>query len=153
MFSDASGAVQFIELFSENAGEAGLAPFSLTSASGGAFQFMTNLPGDTVDTWVLVATTGFAVLPGAPTPDYTLPDDFVDPKGDTVIYASGADMLTFETLPINGVDSIDSMLIVGTNSPTNFAGVTGSITVPEPSVTGLSAAVFLTLVSLRRIRT
>jgi len=86
-------------------------------------------------------------------PDYTLPDNFVDPKGDTVVYASGADMLTFDSLPTNGVDSIDSLLMVGTNSPTNFAGVTGSVIVPEPSGAALMAMAFLTIVSLRRIRT
>jgi hypothetical protein len=113
---------------------------------------MTSLKGDTVDTWVLVATSGFAALPGAPTPDYTLRETFIDPLGDTVIYASGADMLTFSALPTNGVDSIDNLLVVGTNSPTNFAGDTGSVIVPEPRATALLAGAFVNLVSLRRSR-
>jgi hypothetical protein len=152
VFSDESGTIQFVELFSSNPNEAGLGPFFLTSASGGSVQFVTDLPGDTVNTWVLVGTTGFAALPGAPTPDYTLPDNFADPTGDTVFYAGMADTLQFASLPTNGVDSIDDMLVASTNSPTNFAGVMGTVTVPEPSGTALLAAALLTLISLGRLR-
>jgi len=40
-------------------------------------------------------------------------------------------------LPTNGVDSLHRSLTTGVNSPTNYAGDTGSVTASPPAVPGL----------------
>jgi hypothetical protein len=126
VFSNADGTVQFVELFSAFDGEAGLGPFTLTSNST-VFNFVTNLPSaSTANTWALCATAGFAALPGAPTPDYVIPDNFVNTAGDTLNYA-GVDIVVLGALPTDGVTSVDDSGTPGQNSPTNFAGTTGSV--------------------------
>lgn len=128
VFSDSSGAVQFVELFSANDGEPNLNGFSVTSGSG-TFTFVGNLPSSaTANTWVLVGTSAFALASGAPAPDYVLPDNFFDPAGDTLNYA-GVDTWVVSGVPTDGVNSLHRATGVGTNSPTNFAGTSGSIDV------------------------
>lgn len=138
-FSNDDGTVQFVELFSGFTGESGLGPFGMTSTSGGTFSFVTNLPGDSVNTWVLVGTTGYAlaaVEDGAPAPDYTLPDGFFDPASDTLNYAGGADIWAVSGVPTDGVSSLNRTGGVLQNSPTNFPGATGSIDVSDPPPPG-----------------
>ena len=135
VFSNDDGTVQFVELFSGFTGEHGLNGWTITSTSGGTFTFVGNLPGNSLNTWVLVGTTGYALAAtedSAPAPDYTLPDGFLEPASDTVNYASGADTWAVSSVPTNGVDSMNRTGGVMTNSPRNFAGATGSIDVSEP---------------------
>ena len=85
------------------------------------------------------ATAGFAALPGAITPDYTLPvAPFFDPGGNSVtISFSTFDSVTFAAgeLPTNGVGSLNRDLsnltnpdlMTGVNSPTNYVGNTGQL--------------------------
>src|SRR5882724_8104591 len=76
LFSNASGSVQFAQLFVTDNGEAGVGPFGLT-ASGHTFSFVNNLfSATTANTWILVATSSFAALPGAVAPDYIIPANF-----------------------------------------------------------------------------
>ena len=68
-----------------------------------------------------------SALPGAPTPDYTLPDDFINPAGDTLTY-TGTDTLVLGPLPTDGTTSFDRVSGAGRlNTPTNLAGDMGSI--------------------------
>lgn len=131
VFSNEDGTVQFVELFSANSGEAALNGWTITSTSG-TFTFVGNLPADTANTWVLVGTAAYALAEGAVAPDYVLPDAFFDPAGDTLNYAGGADIWTVSDVPTNGVDSLDRASGAGPNTPTNFAGETGSIDVSSP---------------------
>ena len=127
VFSNADGTIQFVELHSLFNGEPGLGPFTLTSNST-VFNFVTNLPNSsTANTWVLCATAGFSQLIGAPTPDYVIPDGFVNTAGDTITYAGGADTVVLGALPTDGVTSVDDSGTPGQNSPTNFAGAAGSV--------------------------
>jgi len=60
MFSNASGTIQFIELFTAAADEQGVGPFTVTSTTH-TFNFVTNLPSNlTANTWILIATSNFA---------------------------------------------------------------------------------------------
>lgn len=153
----ASDSIQFVELVSLNDGEAGLGPFSLTSTSGGSLSFVTNLPSAaTANTWVLCATAGFAALPGAPPPDYVLPDGFLDPAGDTVNYA-GVDIVAFPAFPTDGVTSLSDSGTPGMNTPRNFAGVSGSVnaalavpTLPAWAIIGLVGMALLLASGLLR---
>ncbi|HZL34134.1 MAG TPA: PEP-CTERM sorting domain-containing protein [Tepidisphaeraceae bacterium] len=144
LYSNASGTVQFIELqqpsFEFDDERFVGSQILAESALGHSFTFPSNLPGVPVaDQNFLVATPGFASLPGAPTPDYVLPsNNWFSTAGDTLNYASGIDTLSFtgSQLPTDGINSINrawgtTPLITGRETPTNFAGV------PEPATLGL----------------
>lgn len=154
VFSGPKRKVQFIEMFSENDNEAALGSFTLTT-NAKSFNFVTNLPSSaTANTWVLIATSDFAELPGAPTPDYVIPAGFVNTNGDTINYANGADVVVLGPLPTDGETSVDRNGVPGPNSPTNFAGDSGSVTlnlsIPTSSRLGLVVLVgALLLVALR----
>jgi hypothetical protein len=138
IFSTSDGSVQYIEMFSANSGEAALGAWSIT-AGGNTFNFVTNLPGDTLNTWVLVATSNFASLPGAVTPDYILPANFFPTAGGTLNYASGADVWNYPAVPTDGLKALQRDGSSAVNSPTNFAGASGSVNLSPPPVPALTA--------------
>ena len=140
VFSNASGSVQFVQLFVNEAGEAGVGPFTITS-NGQTFRFETNLPSaNTANTWILVATSGFQSLPGGVAPDYILPAGFLSTGGGTLNYA-GLDSWSHGAIPTDGVHALKRDGTTPVNSATNFAGQTGSVTlaatVPALSSVGL----------------
>ena len=140
IFSNADGTIQFVELH-EAAGATGqnfLAGLSLVSSSGSnqkTFVFPANLPSfATAGTFVLIATQGFANL-GLVAPDYIIPNGFLFGPAGAVNYAN-VDSVSYNSLPGDGTTSINRAGAPQTNSPTNFAGVTGRVTgpvVPPPA--------------------
>jgi hypothetical protein len=72
VFTNASGSVQFVEMFDSFSGEVFTGGFTLTANSDGnikTFTFPSNIsstPGS-----MLIATTGFGSLSGGVTPDFT----------------------------------------------------------------------------------
>ena len=164
IFTNASGTNQFVELF--NTGFDGQHVLESNPVSGPAslfsdaneFVFPSDLPSSaTSGKFVLIGTAGFASLAGAPPLDYTFPSNFFDISGDTVIFGDDSffftvDDITFGALPTNGINSVSSDgTTVIVNSPTNFAGETGSV-VPEPSTFVLAALALLGLLAHRRRR-
>jgi hypothetical protein len=128
IFSSADGSVQFIELFNANKDEQNLSLTSISTASGSFFAFPANLPSaQTENRRVLIATAAFAAIPGVPTPDYLIPAGFLRRTGDTLTYAATPHSVAFGALPADGLKSINAAGAMATNSPTNFAGQTGSI--------------------------
>jgi hypothetical protein len=137
-FSNSDGTIQFIEM-QECCGsdvETQMANTRIESNTH-VFPFPNHLSGPTAHRWIIIATQGFAALPGAPTPDYIMPDRFFEPSGDTLRYRFGTDIVTLQTgqLPLDGVHSIDrdlgtNQLSVIVNNPINFAGDEGSVTAP-----------------------
>src|SRR3990172_4971756 len=125
------------------------------------FHFPGDLVGSTVDRYLLVATAAFAAQPGAVAPDFVMPDAFIRVSGDTLTFWNedqggeppyGLPALLWDTfafggatpLPTDGLHSLardhDSTLIASAvNSPTNFAGLAGTL-VPEPTTAALFAA-------------
>lgn len=99
-----------------------------------------DLVGRTARKKFLVGTQSYAALPGVPQPDYLVPDGFLDPDGDTVVWWF---YQTIEippgVMPSDGWHSITVVdpdiptYSVGVNSPTNFAGEKG-IVILSPSV-------------------
>jgi len=137
-FSNADGTIQFIEM-QECCGSDAEIQMASTSIRSNAksYDFPNNLSGDTARHWILIATPGFVDLPGAPTPDYTMPAGFFDPAGDTLRYRGSTDIVVLEpgALPLDGVNGLDRNLTTGNlaiavNSPINFAGESGSVTLP-----------------------
>jgi hypothetical protein len=145
LYSAQNGNVQYIEIFCPVNGEAGLGPFTLTSTTN-TLNFVTNLStSTTANTWVLVATANFASFPGGITPDYLIPANFFPTAGGTINYAGGADVWNYGAVPTNGVLALQRAGGTAVNSPRNFAGASGSVTlgvaVPATQSWGLLALV------------
>jgi hypothetical protein len=133
IYSNADGSVQFIELSCPTSGEGFLRGERISCISGNrtnVFTFPSDLSGDTADAKLLLATPGFAALPGGITPDFVIPTNFVALGGGRLNYAN-VDVLNYTNLPSNGVASLvrsGSRFVNATsNSPENFAGARGSI--------------------------
>jgi MYXO-CTERM domain-containing protein len=152
-YSNPSGSVQFIELFTASSDQEFTNGLTITSGSH-TFTFPSNTPAPTDNHAVLIATAGFGSLPGGATPDFTIPSNFFNPASDTLSYAGGVDTKSFTGSPFNGVSSLNyagafSAATATTNSPRNYAGAGTSVNLvtPEPGVallalTGLLAAPF-----------
>ncbi len=141
LYSNFDGSIQFVELhvpmaaanetFMNN-------KFIRSLQTGEEFLFPENLSGSTSFAHLLIATQGFANLPGAPTPDYILQDNFMAVSGDTITWHT-YDVWNYPSpaLPIDGVMSIQKnlgtgQLILAANTPTNFSGDTGSVDAGGP---------------------
>ena len=164
VFSNADGTVQFIELLDLGTGgtETGIGNSSASSsATGESFSWANGpLTPPTNGRSYLIATAGFAALPGAPVPDVLIPAvnvPFFDPAGDTV--CAGPDCFTFASAPTDGIDSLDEVAGVGVNTPTNYAGDSGTVDASGapsapvwPALGGAIAAAGLGGAGARRLR-
>lgn len=132
VFSNADGTIQFVELFEANggAGEINVGNGNMSSTTKSFNIGAGTVAPPTTNKRYLLGTAAFALLPGAPTPDATIPAGtlpfFFNTAGDTVSFVP-YDSFTFGAVPTNGTDSLDEVLGVAPNSPTNYAGVTGSV--------------------------
>lgn len=143
VYSNWDGSQQFVEMFDASANENFVGGHTLAANSDGnvvTFTFPANLPSNmTANHHMLLATPGFEALPGAKTPDYIIPTHFFDPNAASLSLAFGPgnfDVLSFagSLLPHDGVNSLTdaapggiASLSAGTNSPTNFATQSGSV--------------------------
>jgi len=158
IFTNHDGTVQFIELqtpASFATGENFLFGHSIkaTSTVGGmamptvTYSFPNMNPvGNTGNKHLLIATPLFQAQTGNVTPNYsTLPTNFFVPNADSITFnfAENSDIVTLagNVIPTDGVHSVtDANLfglanfVAGVNSPTNFAGQSGSINIPPPIV-------------------
>ena len=160
-----SGSVQFVEFQQPSVAvddESFVGGQTLTDSSlGHTFTFPANLPSvPTANSHFLVGTTAYAALSGVPAPDYVIPNNFFNPAGDTLTYASFVDTFTFTgaQLPSDGVHSLaraswnSTTLATPVNSPTNLAGATGSVSAPEPAGAAIVMMPLLLAVTRRRAR-
>ena len=86
---------------------------------------------------VVVATAAFAALAGAPTPDAIIPAGsipFFTAASDVVAFG-GFDSLAVTGAPTDGVNSYGVGAVVAVNSPTNYAGASGSVNAAPPPAT------------------
>jgi hypothetical protein len=102
-----------------------------------------DLPFGTAFKKFLVGSESYAALEGVPPPDYVLPDGFLDPTGDTVVWwFYQTIVIPANVMPSDGLHSITvvdpnvPIYSLGVNSPTNFAGQTGMV--PATVVPSLS---------------
>jgi len=151
IFSSADGLIQYIELQErggqngqDNLSSSGAFPNHTITSNSKSYTFTSDLPSViTANKFFLIATPGFAALPGAVTPDYTFSaaqTPFFSTLGDTLTF-SNVDGFTFTgaQLPLNGHSALRDNGTVVENSPTNFAGQSGHIVVPEPAAWALLA--------------
>jgi MYXO-CTERM domain-containing protein len=158
VYSNADGSVQFIELFTSLNNQQFSTGIEFKSRADGvdfnSFVFPTDTPSPTANRHLLLATPGFAALPGAVTPDFTLPPGpFFDPLATTTtlqVVSLFADSFTFAgaALPTDGVLSLNRDLTSGTNSPTNFNGDVGELGGAPPSTGDLNADGFVGITDL-----
>ena len=176
LFSSADGTIQFIELFeSLGASKEVAVPGHTISSDANAFTLVgETLVPPTSNKFLLIATQAFADLPNAPTPDYIIPAGvlpfFFSLTGDSVAYEPW-DTVTFGAgeLPTDGIRSLNfegttgDDGITGVNSPTNYAGETGSVDVSVPpdvpaasswglAIMGIMITIAATLIVARPIR-
>lgn len=131
LYSNVNGTIQFIEMSVGNFnGESFWINQSISVTQGDTthtFRFPANLPNTfTANTTVLIATQGFANF-GIVKPDFIIPDGFLFIIGEATVNFAGVDTVTYNSLPLNGLHSIDRNGAGAINSPKNFAGETGTI--------------------------
>ena len=144
VYSNASGTVQFVELFTDQATQNSM-NFTSFKSNSHTFPFPSALIGSTANKHIILATPGYAALSGVPAPDYTFPvNNFFSTTGDTLTLVSGMfPSLTFTNgqLPTDGLHSLNRAYLgaitpppttftTAVNSPTNFLGTTSSVVKP-----------------------
>jgi hypothetical protein len=152
IFSNADGSVQFVVIYDRGASDcdsgenlwAGQTLVSNGSEPQRTFVFPANLPTcRTSDRRILIATDGFAAL-ALVTPDYVIPNGFVQRPGGTLLFA-GISAVTYTALPSDGVTAIDGRGAPIPNRATNLAGasasvVPGATTAPDLKQHGLTGS-------------
>jgi serralysin len=157
LFTNSSGSVQFIEM-QECCGFTAEwftgSKWILARHVNHKFTFSHNMSGNTSHRYLLLGTQTFANIPGAPAPDFIIPDGFLPVGGDTLewwMYPNATRRYT--ALPHDGMTALlvgpgpdgisgtaDDVNETAVNSPTNFAGQSGSISVSgvpaEPTTWG-----------------
>lgn len=158
IFSSADGTVQFIEMHECCGSEFEVnlqAKWVESDTTGKRFVFPSSIDPPTNDKFILLGTAGFAALPGAPTPDFIIPDSFFSLDGDTLRYWQYEPATVSYGPGAVPLDGLKSLSLVGgpteVNSPTNYAGETGSvdisIPVPTMSAGGLGVLVLLMILA------
>jgi serralysin len=136
IYTNQAGTVQFIELFTSSSGQQFLDDHSINSNSA-TFPFLVNSPTPTNGHHLLLATPGFATIPGGATPNYTIPSNFFSTTNDTINFGPGASIRTFASIPTDGVMSLNytagGVLSIMANSPRNFANQGTSVNLPPPT--------------------
>jgi len=156
VFTNASGSVQFVEMFDSFSGEVFTNGFTLTANSDGnikTFTFPSNLSGSTPGS-LLIATTGFGSLSGGITPDFTFSQGgvsgtFFNPNATNLsfTFSGSGDSMSFAgaSLPKDGFNSLTDAgasgippgtpnISSGGNSPVNLSGNKGQVNLaPEPT--------------------
>jgi len=143
VYTDSSGSLQFIEFFCPFGANqfVGGQQISVANVGGSVthtFTIPSNLPGDTLNHAFLIGTAGINGA-GGPTPNYTIPSNFLFAGGGTINFF-GQNSGVYSALPTDGVLSRTWGDGNAPNSPQNFAGQSGMVVVPEPGTWSLLAA-------------
>ena len=122
----------------------------------------TPLPFGTAFKKFLVGSESYAALPGVPEPDYILPDGVIEPSGDTIVWWFYQTLtIPTNTMPSDGLNALHVIhpanpglgFATGLNSPTNFAGQTGTVVlgdqvpVPASSRSGIVSIIAVLLLA------
>lgn len=140
VFVNGDGTIWFIELKEVGGGNGennvgGHDVISLDTLQ--SFEICCNAVGNTGLKFLLYGNQAFADLPGAPDPDEIINiDAFFDPAGDTIRYDPYDDLEFLSGLPTDGINSFNEGTGVAVNSPTNFAGDTGSVVASAGGTSG-----------------
>lgn len=127
IFSNPAGTIQFVELWTPGANETSIAGKAVTSDLNTSPGFPSNLPaGSTANRYLLLGTSGFANLPGAPALDMPpMQNNFFSINGDEIqwhIYVPSILSFGPGELPLDGVQSLADSGVTTCGTPTNFSG-------------------------------
>jgi len=152
VYSDASGSLQFIELVDSFGGQnfVGGTTFQLSDTGNTtthSYNFPGNLPFTPPGTRMLLGTSGIQAA-GGPAPDFIIPNNFIFTAGGNISYFNAAG--PYPGLPTDGNFSYTWGGGTAVNSPQNFAGQIGHVTVPEPASLSLLLAGAAALAFVRR---
>ena len=136
IFSNEDGTVQYIEMQTTASNQINLSGLSLTAlnANGqqrGSILFSANLTGQTANKRVLIATPGFVTSTGL-SADLQIPAGFLSTEGGTIRFATTVSSVAYTAsqLPRNGVQAIDGSATAVAPTPTNFAGLSATVSLP-----------------------
>jgi hypothetical protein len=140
IYTNSSGTLQFIELqtnFGSQQFVSGrtISVTNLSNTSTNSFTIPSNLPGDSANRRFLLGTAGLQAA-GGPAPDFIIADGFLFSAGGTINFF-GANSGGYTALPTDGFLSRTWGGGNALNSPTNFAGQSGSV--PAPGIAGALA--------------
>ena len=130
IFSNSDGTNQFIELTTSSNGQEFLSGHTISADSDGdlkTYTWTSDSPSPTANAKILLATSSMAAVPGFPTPDFIISDNFFVPTAETLIFNFGesSDIVILNGgIPIGGITSVDDSGAEQTATPTNFAGET-----------------------------
>src|SRR5262245_34951790 len=140
VFSNADGTIQFIELAEISGGSAEVATGGhLVSSLTHTFTIPTNAVMPTSFKKILLGTPAFKALTGAPTVDYTIVANFFNPATDTIGYSTWDPSWPVSNVPTDGVTSLLRNNTTAVNSPTNYAGQSGSVNANPPAPAAVPA--------------
>lgn len=136
IYSNSSGTLQFIELSTPFGSQEFVAGQTINVSNIGAsltnmLTLPSNLPGDSTNKRFLIGTAGVQAA-GAPAPDFIMPNGFLFTAGGTINFF-GANSGPYTAMPTDGTLSRVWGGGNQVNSPTNFAGQSGQVVVPEPT--------------------
>ena len=117
------------------------------SNSSGSLQFI-ELSCSTANKKYLIGTAGIQAA-GAPAPDVIVPNGFLFAAGGFISFF-GANSGAYTAIPTNGSLSRTWTGGDAVNSPTNYAGQSGLIVIPEPATLGLATGAVVCLLRRRR---
>lgn len=149
VFSNPDGTIQYIVLHEccGAAQEIFLQNLEVTTkVAGKVFRFPRNIAAPSSRKYLLLATQGFAELPGAPAPDFIIPDGLFAVGGDTIWYSEARNYDRFRfvagDLPLDGrrairvVDYVSDRFVAVENAPINYQGITGTVDASAEFVRG-----------------
>jgi hypothetical protein len=154
IYTNSSGTLQFIELHAPATGQNFVPGQQIQVSNVGGTQTNTftipgtvptnDLPGNTNGQELLFATAGVQAA-GGPAPDYIIPNNFLFAAGGAISFF-GSNGGSYTALPTDGTLSRTWNGGNAANSPTNYAGQSGTVAaVPEPAsllLTSLTFGVF-----------
>ena len=159
VYTDVSGSLQFIELVDTFGSQPFVNGKSISVANVGGTQTHTftipgsSLSGSTFNHALLFGTAGLQAA-GGPAPDYIIPNNFLFQSGGTLSFfggAGGGGGGPYAALPTDGV--LSRTWVGGgsaSNTPENYAGSIGFVSVPEPAALSLLGLGFGLLARTRR---
>ena len=100
-----------------------------------------------------MGTQSLADLEGGVTPDYIIPEGFIDTLLATLVSFVGADAIDLTGLPLDGVNSLNEGVGAAEATPTNFSGEIGVVPEPSSALAALSALASVALLARRPTRT
>ncbi|MGD2107872.1 MAG: hypothetical protein PVI86_00640 [Phycisphaerae bacterium] len=152
VYSNVDGTIQFIELRECCGSDFEVlldGKWVSSEATEETFWFDRDLDPPTGNRYLLLGTPGFAALPGAPAPDFIIQENLFSLGGDTLRYAGYPEaIMSWQAgqVPIDGRLALNVDGTTSVNSPTNYAGESGSVlivTTPATTHWGLLVTMLL----------